>query len=213
MLYFLDGDALFSDSINQGWEWQVDEVIDSLSQIGGPEVIVIGIENAENRTPEYPPFLSPFIPELKEVTGDKQAEWIATDLKTWVGSTYRTKPEPENTTIGGASLGGLMAYYMIMTYPETFQNAIVFSPSLWVNEKVFSLHQQIDNFSKFKIYLNVGDREFNSMVPDAKKLNTILQKQGMNANQLQFDIEANAGHDHLTWRKGFKKAFPWIVQQ
>ena len=149
----------------------------------------------------------------KEVTGDKHAEWIATDLKAWVDSTYRTKPEPEYTTIGGASLGGLMAYYMIMTFPETFQNAIVFSPSLWVNEKVFSLHEQVNDFNNLKIYLNIGDQEGGYMVPNAKQLNSILQNQGMGASQLQFDIEKNAGHEQLTWRKGFKKAYPWIVQR
>lgn len=213
VIYFMDGNALFSDVVLEGPEWQVDEVMDSVAAKGGPKAIVIGIDNSEERMTEYKPFLSPIFPEEKEVTGDQHAEWIASDLKAWVDRTYRTKPEAEYTTIGGASLGGIMAYYMVTTFPDVFGNAIVFSPSFWVNEKVFELHKQVPDLNTLKIYMNVGEDEYDSMINNAKKVYDILTTAGVNPHNLRFDIEKNEGHSHSNWRKGFKKAYPWIVER
>ena len=99
VIYFLDGSALFNDMVLRGPEWQVDEVIDEVVANGGPGAIVIGIEPSHDRNREYKPFAPSEDPEEKEVSGDKHAEWIATDLKAWVDSTYRTKPEAKFTTI------------------------------------------------------------------------------------------------------------------
>ena len=105
-----------------------------------------------------------------------------------------------------------MAYYMVTSYADVFGNAIVLSPSFWVNDKVFDLHQQVDNFDALKIYMNIGAREEGRMIPNARKVYDTLISKGMTEKNLQFDVEPNEGHWHPTWRKGFKKAYPWIVQ-
>ncbi len=48
-------------------------------------------------------------------------------------------------------------------------------------------------------------------VESIEKMATILRKRGMNAANLKVDVEKDEGHWHRTWRKGFKKAFPWII--
>jgi len=212
VIYFMDGQSLFDEKILEGNEWQIDEVLDSLGTIGGPQAIIVGVYNADDRRTEYKPFLSPHIPSEKKVSGDKHAEWIATDLKKWVDANYRTKPEVASTIIGGASLGGLMSYYMLTTYPEVYGGAIVFSPSFWVHDKVYELHQQVDDFSTKRIYLNAGALE-TPTVESIEKMADILRMQGMTDNNLKVDVEEAEGHWHMTWRKGFKKAFPWILGQ
>jgi len=212
VIYFMDGQSLFNEKILEGNEWQIDEVLDSLATIGGQQAIIVGVYNADDRRTEYKPFLSPHVPSEKKVSGDKHAEWIATNLKKWMDARYRTKPEPASTIIGGASLGGLMAYYMVTTYPEVYGGAIVFSPSFWVHDKVYELHQQVADFSTKRIYLNAGELE-TPTVESIEKMANILRKQGMNDNNLKVDVEKEEGHWHMTWRKGFKKAFPWILGQ
>jgi len=212
VVYFLDGNSLFDDMVLKGPEWQLDEVMDSLSLIGGKVSIVVGIDNSEKRYSEYKPFKSTQEDEGQANSGDQHAERIATQLKTWVDSTYRTKPEANNTVIGGASLGGLMSYYIIASYPEIFGRALVFSPSLWVNKKVFDLHTKIRDLSKLKIYINIGEDEDGSMVPNAKKLSKLLLKDGMPEQNLKFEIMENMGHWHPTWRAGFKSSYPWIME-
>ena len=210
VIYFMDGQSLFDEKILEGNEWQIDEVLDSLGKIGGMQAIVVGVYNAEDRRTEYKPFLSPHVPSEKSVSGDKHAEWIATDLKKWVDARYRTKPATASTIIGGASLGGLMSYYMLTTYPEVYGGAIVFSPSFWVHDKVYELHQQVDDFSGKRIYLNAGALE-TPTVESIEKMADILRQQGMNASNLKVEVEKEEGHWHMTWRKGFRKAFPWIL--
>lgn len=211
VIYFYDADALFDDKVLEGPEWQLDEVLDSISKLGGQEAIVIGIDNSEDRMTEYKPYPSEDYPDDKEISGDKHAEWLATDLKNWVDKTYRTKTEPAYNAIGGASLGGIMSYYTLMKYPEKFGRAFVFSPSFWVNEKIFSIHQETDSLSAMKIYMNVGEEE-GSMVRNAKKMRDILLSQGMKEEQIKFDIFPGLGHEHETWREGFKAAYPWILE-
>lgn len=210
VLYFLDGQSLFDEKILEGNEWQIDEVLDSLGALGGPQAIVVGVYNSDARMTEYKPFLSPHVQSEKSVSGDKHAQWIATDLKQWVDARYRTQPDPTSTIIGGASLGGLMSYYMLTTYPEVYGGAIVFSPSFWVHDQVYQLHEQVTNLSTKRIYLNAGELE-TPTVESIKKMAAILRKNGMTSDNLKVDVEKEEGHWHMTWRKGFKKVYPWIL--
>ena len=212
VIYLLDGQALFDQKILEGNEWQVDEVLDSLAQLGQEKAIVVGIYNADDRLQEYKPFRSPLLPDEKEVHGDKHAAWIVNKLKPWIDSKYRTQREAAHTVIGGASLGGLMAYYMLMEYPNVFGRAIVFSPSFWVNDIVFTLHEANNSLFSQKIYFNAGQLETPIMEGAEKMYETLLQH-GMPAANMRFDIEPGEGHWHMTWRKGFKKVYPWIVKE
>lgn len=211
VIYFLDADAIFSDLILEGPEWQVDEVLDSMARIGGQEAIVIGIDNSGRRSSEYKPYVSDQIPGETSVTGDQHAEWIATDLKNWVDQNFRTQTEAQHTAIAGASLGGIMSYYITMTFPDIFGRAIVFSPSFWVNDSIFSIHTQVKNLPALRIYMNVGNEE-GTMVDNAQKMYDLLLTAGMPENQIQFDILPGKGHSHPTWREGFKRAYPWILE-
>ncbi|MEO0339796.1 MAG: alpha/beta hydrolase-fold protein [Bacteroidota bacterium] len=212
VLYFMDGGALFSDLVNEGPEWQVDEHINLQAKNGGPEVIVIGIDNSKKRNTEYKPLPDTYNNYNEEITGPQHAQWIAQDLKLWIDQRYRTLATPEHTCIGGASLGGLMSYYMLMTYPDVFHKAIVFSPSFWVNEQMYELHQKVPNLQDLKIYMNVGEKEGEVMVAKSKRMADTLRAIGMDSTQLKFNILPNAIHRSPTWRKGFAEAYPWIVQ-
>ncbi|NNE29180.1 MAG: alpha/beta hydrolase [Saprospiraceae bacterium] len=210
VLYFLDGQSLFDQKIKEGTEWEVDEVLDSVAVAQGKNAIVIGIYNADDRLVEYKPFPSDRIYSDKVVHGDKHADWIVKDLKPWIDERFRTKKDPASTIIGGASLAGLMSYYMLMTYPETFGAAIVFSPSFWVHEQVYNLHETNDSLKSQRIYFDAGELE-TPTVESVYKMEEILLKAGMKREQIKTDIEPGEGHWHATWVKGFKKAYPWIL--
>jgi len=209
VMYFLDGQSLFDEKILEGDEWQIDEVLDSLAEFGGPQAIVVGIYNAEDRLTEYKPYKSEYYPK-EVITGVEHAAWIATDLKQWVDSNYRTKRDPANTFIGGASLGGLMSYDMVTTFSDVYGGAFVYSPSFWVNDKVYSLDDQVSDWSDKKIYLNAGELE-TPTVESVIKMYDILKGRGMTHKNLKMDIEAEEGHWHMTWRKGSHKAVPWML--
>ena len=212
VLYFYDGNNLFDHIIGEGSEWEVDEVINRVDSAGGPACIVVGIESGDNRSAEYKPYPSEQVKEKGEVFGKQHAEWYARGLKDWVDANYRTRPEPAYTGIGGCSLGGLMAHYSLMTYPDVYGLGIIFSPSLWVDEaQSLALVDQHPDLSKVRVFLNSGELE-TPIVEASERLRDRLLAQGLPKDQLLFDIEPGEGHWHATWRKGFAKAYPWIVE-
>lgn len=212
VLYFYDGDNLFDHIIGEGSEWEVDEVINRVDSAGGPGCIVVGIQSGPNRSAEYKPYPSDQVKEDGEVFGKQHAEWYARGLKSWVDENYRTKPEPEFTGIGGCSLGGLMAHYSLMTYPDVYGLGIIFSPSLWVDEEQsLALVDEHPDLGKTRIFLNSGKLEW-PIVESSERLRDRLLEAGLPKDQLYFDIEPDEGHWHATWRKGFAKAYPWILE-
>ena len=209
VLYMLDGDNLFNDVVSGGNEWQVDEVIDQAIAKGDRGAIVVAIDDAgENRNTEY----KPFDPETQKPSeGSLLLDYISQELKPQIDHKYKTLPEKENTLIAGCSLGGIMALYGLTEYQEVFGSAALFSPSLWVSEYFYELPSHIEDWSNRKVYISVGDSE-GFMDDDALKLHQKFLAAGIPEEQLKISIEKGFGHYHLTWRQGFSKAYPWIVE-
>ncbi len=212
VLYFYDGDNLFDHIIGGGSEWEVDEWINRVDSTGGPSCIVVGIESGNNRSAEYKPYPSDQVKEDGEVFGKTHAKWYATGLKDWVDTNYRTKPEPRYTGIGGCSLGGLLAHYSLMSFPDVYGLGVIFSPSLWVDEaQSLDLVDDHPDLSSLRIFLNSGELE-TPIVESSERLRDRLLAAGLPVEQMYFDVEPGEGHWHATWEKGFKKAYPWIIE-
>ncbi|MCB9340785.1 MAG: alpha/beta hydrolase [Lewinellaceae bacterium] len=210
VIYFLDGESAFNDLEFMGPEWQIDEVINAAADKGDPTAIVIGINQAKDRDAEYTPFVNTDNPDAH---GALFAIWVITDLKNWVDSNYRTKPEANATTIGGISRSGMMAYYMLMAHPEVFGNAIIQSPSMWVDyDRLMAMNISKTQLSGKKIMISVGEDEGQLMKRHARNIYEKFKSQGLNDNELRFEIIPDEGHWHLTWRKSFALAYPWLMQ-
>lgn len=209
VIYVLDGESSFNDLENMGPEWQIDEVINAAAEKGQQTAIVIGINQAEDRDAEYTPFVNEDNPNAH---GAKFTEWVSTDLKGWVDTHYRTKTSAQTTTISGISRSGMMAYYMLMARPDIFGNAIIQSPSMWVDyDKLMAMELSSAQLSAKKIFVSVGENEGNIMVPHAKDIYKKFQAQGLDNTHLRFEVISGEGHWHLTWRKSFALAYPWLI--
>lgn len=209
VMYFLDGESSFNDLENMGPEWQIDEVINAAAAQGQPTAIVVGINQAEDRDAEYTPFVNEDNPEAH---GAEFAEWVATDLKSWIDTHYRTQQQPTATTIGGISRSGMMAYYMLMAHPDVFGNAVIQSPSMWVDyERLMAMNLSKSQLQDKKIFVSVGAYEGNVMIPHAEDIYKKFKAQGLKENALRFEIIPEEGHWHVTWRKSFALAYPWIM--
>lgn len=57
------------------------------------------------------------------VISDRYLAWIAGPLKSWVDSSFRTRPGRDDTAIVGSSMGGLMSCYAFLERPEVFGRA------------------------------------------------------------------------------------------
>jgi predicted alpha/beta superfamily hydrolase len=210
VLYFLDGESCFNDLENESPEWQIDEVINAAYENGQKTAIVIGINQSEDRDAEYTPFANEDNPNAH---GDKFAEWVATDLKRWVDTNYRTKKDVNFTTIGGISRSGMMAYYMLMAHPDVFGNAMIQSPSMWVDyDRLMAMNISEAQLKGKKIMVSVGAKEGRIMKPHARDVYEKFKALGLNENELRIEIIPKEGHWHLTWRKSFALFYPWLMQ-
>lgn len=209
VMYFLDGESSFNDLENMGPEWQIDEVINAAASNGRPTAIVIGINQAEDRDAEYTPFVNEDNPNAH---GAEFANWVVTELKTWVDTNYRTQTEAKYTSIGGISRSGMMAYYMLMAHPDVFGNAIIQSPSMWVDyDRLMEMELSKEQLKDKKIFVSVGEYEGRIMIPHAEDIYKKFKSQGLQEKQLRFEIIPNEGHWHVTWRKSFALCYPWLM--
>lgn len=210
VIYMMDGESSFNDLANMAPEWEIDEVINKASKDGKQTAIVIGIEQSENRDAEYTPFINDDNPDAH---GAEYSEWVTTDLKAWVDSNFRTKIVAASTSIGGISRSGMMAYYMMMAHPDVFGNAIIQSPSMWVDhDRLFDMELNASQLEGKKIFVSVGAKEGGPMVPDATGIFNKFKKQGLCEKQLKLAIIPDEGHWHPTWRKSFALAYPWLME-
>ncbi len=208
VLYVLDGESSFNDLENMGPEWQIDEVINAAHSKGQQTYIVISINQSDKRDAEYTPFVNDDNPDAH---GDKFTEWVATDLKSWVDTHYRTQTNASSTGILGISRSGMMAYYMMMAYPDIFGIACIQSPAMWADhDRLINMSLTADQLKNKKIFVSVGEKE-GPMVPHAQEIYQKFKAQGLGPDQLKYEVIKGEGHWHITWRKSFALFYPWLI--
>jgi len=138
------------------------------------------------------------------------ADFITKEVLPWVRQNYHSTSEPSQTTVGGASLGGLAAAYVAMRHPEIFGNVLAQSGSFWwkpENEDEYEwLTRQFVASPRLPIrfYLQIGLLEnlstarldSTTMLVASRHLRDVLQAKGYSV-QLQ---EINGGHDWFNWQ-------------
>lgn len=206
VVYMHDAQNLFDDETSYVGEWKVDEYLDSITQ---NESIIIGIEHGnEKRINELTPYKHE---KYGGGQGDAYVTFIKNTLKPHIDVAYRTKSEPENTTIFGASLGGLISFYAVIKYPETFGKGGVFSPSFWFSEKIYDLVKSVDIPTTSKFYFLVGDKESDTMIPDQIRMVELLESKGVDDNQIENYIIKDGEHNEKLWSENFGKAYQWLM--
>ncbi len=205
VLYMFDGQNLYDGRYSySGVGWQIDECLKYL----GKDVIVVGIDNAnEKRMEEYSPF--PII-KTTDNYGKTFATFVCYTLKAHIDKSYRTLPQRQHSAIGGSGMGGLLALYTGLLHNTTFQTVCCISVTTWLTGN--STKQFLDMLSTqndSKVYISVGEKEDNvqfgsgetyNVVNDFNKLISALRKKGCSVNAEMFK---NGEHHEKYWRKPF----------
>lgn len=129
------------------------------------------------------------------------ADFIALEVMPWIRENYNVAPSPENTTIGGLSLGGLFASFMGLTYPNIFGNVLSQSGSYWWESEWLTKEYEKSPKLPLNFYLNVGlleDRPYDSepiMAEVIGNMRNLLLSKGYNV----FFETFPSGHDYLGW--------------
>jgi predicted alpha/beta superfamily hydrolase len=211
VLYMHDAQNLFDAKSSYACEWKVDETLDSLKAT----VIVIGIEHGnDKRTDELTPFKNE---KYGGGNADAYLDFIVSTLKPYVDSKYRTKISKKNTAIMGSSFGGLVSFYAVLKYPETFGKAGVFSPSFWFSEEIFTFTKQAKK-SKAKLYFLCGDSEGDEtdsplMVNNMNRMIELMSDNRCDCLHLtKTKVVKDGKHNENMWSQQFGAAVQWLMK-
>jgi len=165
VLYMHDGQNVFEDQdAIHGVSLGLKDYLDS-NEI---EIIVVGIDTnteGEERKNEYCPWVDGEFsknllgkPSYTGGKGDAYVDFIVSELKPYIDSTYRTLSE--STSIGGVSLGGLISTYAACKYPDIFKNVVSISSAYWRNQEEIEKLLRNTNLSSIeKFYMDSGTTE------------------------------------------------------
>jgi len=214
VVYMQDGQNLFDTGTSYAGTWHVEDAVTTASRLGMP-AIVVGVPNAgEGRIAEYSPFSDA---RFGVGRGDHYLDFVVGTVKPAIDARYRTLRDCHDTGIAGSSMGGLISLYAAFTRPETFGFAGVLSPSLWfAGGAIFSVVEAALADPRWRgrprIYLDVGHREGESTLHNARRLRDLLLERGYRQGvDLRWVEDHGGAHHEAAWSRRFRKALPALL--
>jgi predicted alpha/beta superfamily hydrolase len=207
VFYMHDGQNLMDvATAYSGAEWRVDEAATQLVQAGEVEpLIIVGVYNTEDRFDEYTHVKDNG--EFAEFGGgkaDAYGRFLVEELKPMIDRTFRTKPGPEATGLGGSSLGGLVTMHLGIKYPQVFRRLAVVSPSVfWANKDIVARVKALTKKQPSKIWVDIGTEESKGSqetVEDTRLLRDALVAEGWVMDKdLKYLEVVGAFHTESAW--------------
>ncbi len=221
VFYLNDGQNLFESSTAfAGVEWQVDETVDRLIREGSaPPMIIVGMDNTgKDRIREYMPHRS-MNPVMLRVQGRHYPDFLMKEVMPFVEQNYRIATGPENTGLGGSSLGALIALYTAMARPGVIGHLLLESPSLWASGRQTIKESRSVRVWPERIFLGVGTAEAGnaersrSVVDDVRELAAVIRRAVLSESRLRLLIKDGAGHNEAAWAERFPEALRFLFGQ
>lgn len=218
VLYLNDGQNLFESSTAfAGVEWQVDETADRLIREGAvPPMIFVGMDNTgKERIREYMPYRS-MHPRMLRVQGRYYPDFLTKEVMPFVERNYRIATGPENTGLGGSSLGALIALYTAIARPGMIGRLLLESPSLWASGRQLVKESRSVRIWPERMFLAVGSSEAGSaersrtVVDDVRELAAIMRRAVLSESRLRLVVKDGAGHNEAAWAERFPEALRFL---
>lgn len=218
VFYLNDGQNLFeSATAFNGVEWQVDETADRLIREHAiPPLIIVGIDNAgKDRIREYMPHRS-YQPMILRVQGTRYPSFLRREIMPFVQRHYRVATGPQNTGLGGSSLGALISLYTAAVSPGLVSRLFLESPSLWASNRQIIRQSRVVRRWPERIFVATGTAEAGkpdrdrSMVDDVQELASVIRRNESDDRQLRLVIEQGATHHESAWARRLPKALSFL---
>jgi len=167
VLYLHDGQNVFSSAgtnICFGWgNWELDKTVDKLCREGKmQQIIMVAVDNSAARYDEY--CGRHRSADTNSATNyENYCAFLTRELKPWIDSEYRTRPDPANTGVMGSSMGGICSLVLAWDHPEVFGLAASLSGAFQVEGTNFLNHvlrPSRDKAKPTKLYLDSGAVDF-----------------------------------------------------
>lgn len=205
VLYLHDGQNLFDEYAPYG-NWGVDKSLKFLADHGFSDLIVVAIDHGgELRIKELLPYNTN---RFKESEGELYLNFMMHNLKPLIDGKYRVRHGRESTGIGGSSLGGLISLYAGFNYSTVFGKLMIFSPSLWVSQRIYHEAEFMNFHENTSLYLYAGGMESQSHLHNVTKLHDILShKENLD---IRFVTNPEGKHQEVFWGEQFPMAVDFL---
>lgn len=211
-LYLFDGQNVFDDAPSFAGGWHVHDAVEGLAKSKRPIPVVVGIDHGgEERIHELSPFA------VNEEAGKLEIllDWVTGHLMPALEAELSLIPGPLGAVIGGASMGGLAAFWSHFRHPEAFGGALAMSPSFWLaNQAIFAdvAARPIPTLSR--LYLDAGAREDRGRVVAAVEAMTKhLEGRGYDAGNLLWRADKRGTHSEACWRRRLPRALRFMYRR
>lgn len=219
VLYLNDGQNLFdSATAFAGVHWRAGETAARLIvEEKIRPLIIVGIDNTKTRINEYVPYRSKD-PRVVPAKGKCYPDFLQREVMPLMEQRYPILKGPENTGLGGSSLGGLITLYTQLAAPGVFGRLLIESPSLFVaNRKILEECRRFRAWPA-RTFLGMGTREVGlpekdeRVVGDVRELESILRNAGLDELRLKVRIEEGAAHSETAWAARFPEALAFLFR-
>lgn len=215
VLYMQDGQNLFEKIPGIPAEWQADETAAKLIAEGKIEpLIIVGIPHAgAGRISEYSPIA---LVDGNAPRGAAYLSFLTSEVMPRVERAFRVKTGPQNTAIGGSSLGGLIALDAGASSPGVFGKVLAESPSITLSNRAGFRHLASKPTWPARIYLGMGGSETGNagdnqaMVAGAEALGELARGKGVKSDAMLINVDRDAKHDEAAWAKRFPQALMFL---
>lgn len=233
VIYMFDGQNLFDAKTSFiGKEWQIDETIEEYIIKGYESAIVVGIDNSSDRNDELTPsfgfiFDKPITAlDAVDITpkGESTMKYLVEKVIPYIEKRYNVGKTKEYRSIGGSSLGGLMATLGTFMYPDLFDKVLAFSPAYQlykeaigndeVYKKIVATLTDENHLNKSTIIFSSGGKGFEaSFTPYVYKIKDDLIERGYNNKLLYTLVNKKYNHNETQWAHFFKQAYRKISKK
>ena len=208
VLYLMDGQNVFAEQPGVPGEWHADETATRMIRDGeiSPMIIVGVPHSGPERANEY---LPDSVLEGVDADADRFVGWLAHEVVPRVDRAFRTRPDAEGRTIGGASFGGVVSLHAAMSRPGVWSRAIVESPAVLAGDG--ALLQRFESSDRWpsRVFIGMGGQETGTSPADAERngayvsaaerLFAAAANAGLSDDDRMMLIDAEAVHNEQAW--------------
>jgi predicted alpha/beta superfamily hydrolase len=157
-------------------------------------------------------------PQLRP-QGKRYPDFLINEVMPFLYERYRIGRGPENTGLGGSSLGAIISLYTVMDRPGVFGRLLLESPSLFISNRQLLKHSLAVRQWPEKIFLAIGTRETGNeerdkeIVDDVRELEHILRRAGLGEERLLMKIDEGATHSEGDWARRFPGALKFLFEK
>ena len=222
VIYFHDGQNLFRPGGPFGCWFAEDAAAEEMKAGRRREAILVAVPNndadmGKARMTEYqaPTDINPRDPSRGNGICDRYARFLLERVKPAVDAKYRTLPDRANTSVAGASMGGLVSLWLGLN-TDAFGAVGVFSPAFWTSPNFTKSVMDGSKKDGLRIYMDMGTREKGNLSgdywKDALAVREALLKQGyLKGEDFLWNPGEGDEHNEKAWGKRLPVALRFLV--